>query len=100
MSRAGCTQHASSCPASHPDVPPSTPAGQSCPEVAQRAQALLEQSLLNELRSCVARALSGLDLFKKEPGEEDTLIDDDTSLDGSSSVVRLAWRFRGQAQAV
>ncbi|KAL4859471.1 Acetyl-CoA carboxylase 1 [Chlorella vulgaris] len=32
-------------------------------EVAQRAQQLLEHSLLGELRSLVARALSGLDMF-------------------------------------
>ncbi|PRW58200.1 acetyl- carboxylase 1-like isoform A [Chlorella sorokiniana] len=32
-------------------------------EVAQRAQQLLEHSLLGELRTLVARALSGLDLF-------------------------------------
>jgi hypothetical protein len=31
--------------------------------VAQRAQQLLEHSLLGELRSLVARALSGLDMF-------------------------------------
>ena len=62
-------------------------AGQSCPEVAQRAQALLEQSLLNELRSCVARALSGLDLFQKNDQADDgDLLDDDTSIDASSVV--------------
>jgi hypothetical protein len=35
----------------------------SAAEVAQRAQQLLEHSLLGELRTLVARALSGLDLF-------------------------------------
>ena len=32
-------------------------------EVAGRAQSLLEQSLLGELRTVVARSLSGLDMF-------------------------------------
>jgi hypothetical protein len=35
----------------------------SAADVAQRAQQLLEHSLLGELRTLVARALSGLDLF-------------------------------------
>lgn len=39
-------------------------------EVAQRAQQLLEHSLLGELRSLVARALSGLDMFA-EPAARD-----------------------------
>ena len=63
-------------------------AGNSCPAVAQQAQALLEQSLLNELRSCVARALSGLELFQKDAGEDAELADDDTSFEGSSVGVR------------
>jgi acetyl-CoA carboxylase/biotin carboxylase 1 len=39
-------------------------------DVAQRAQQLLEHSLLGELRSLVARALSGLDMFA-EPAARD-----------------------------
>ena len=38
-------------------------AGQAYASVAAPAQALLEQSLLGELRAVVARALSGLDMF-------------------------------------
>lgn len=34
--------------------------------MAQRAQQLLEHSLLGELRSVVARALSGLDMFEPQ----------------------------------
>ena len=64
---------------------PALPAGKSCPEVAQKAQALLEQSLLNELRSCVGRALSGMELYPKQDDDGD-MMDDDTSMHSSSGV--------------
>ena len=48
--------------ASHTPVPPGS-AEPGVAEVAQRAQQLLEHSLLGELRTVVARALSGLDMF-------------------------------------
>ena len=38
-------------------------------EVALRAQQLLEQSLLGELRAVVARALSGLEMFSGQLSE-------------------------------
>lgn len=43
--------------------PRPTLAESSSAQVAQRAQQLLEHSLLGELRTLVARALSGLDMF-------------------------------------
>lgn len=39
------------------------PAEPGAADVAQRAQHMLEHSLLGELRTVVARALSGLDMF-------------------------------------
>ena len=41
-------------------------AGKGSVEVATRAQQLLEQSLFNELRANVAKALSGLDMFASQ----------------------------------
>ena len=43
--------------------------GASTAEVALRAQQLLEQSLLGELRAVVARALSGLEMFSGQLSE-------------------------------
>ena len=45
-------------------------AGNGSGEVANRAQQLLEQSLLSEMRACVARALSGLDMFSNKQRTE------------------------------
>ena len=44
-------------------------AGGGTADVAFRAQQLLEQSLLGELRAVVARALSGLEMFSGQLGE-------------------------------
>ncbi|PSC75189.1 acetyl-carboxylase 1-like [Micractinium conductrix] len=56
-------------------------------EVAQRAQQLLEHSLLGELRSLVARALSGLDMFAEPQFRE--LFGGATSPVGKASLERL-----------
>ncbi|GMH43409.1 hypothetical protein BSKO_11331 [Bryopsis sp. KO-2023] len=58
-------------------------------EVAVRAQQLLEQSLLADLRAVVARALSGLDMFSslKRGGEG---ITSPTALSGSGSQTPVA----------
>lgn len=55
-------------PCEAPFCPPA--AERTSAEVSQRAQQLLEHSLLGELRTLVARALSGLDLFAEPHFQE------------------------------
>eukprot|EP00884_Botryococcus_braunii_P014175 jgi/Botrbrau1/22759/Bobra.0132s0090.2 len=55
--------------------------GPSCTEASLRAQQLLEHSLLSELRSIVARALSGLDMFAGSGLSELELLATESSVD-------------------
>jgi hypothetical protein len=77
----------------HPHcLPASLPAAEpGAAEVAQRAQQLLEHSLLGELRSVVARALSGLDMF--EPQLKEFFIDSPSNvIPGNFGGYRTIWR--------
>ena len=69
--------------------------------MAQRAQQLLEHSLLGELRSVVARALSGLDMFEPQLKEFFSSAGAPGQLDSSPSKVggREGGREGGKAGA-
>ena len=69
-------------------------AGAGTSDVAFRAQQLLEQSLLGELRAVVARALSGLDLFS---GQLSDLISGDVVGPSAAVPVRSQPSCRCQA---